>query len=67
MKTSSLRIRRTAQAALLKTAARAAELKTVATRARKTANKFKDSFDPNGSYTGTPIDGGKPIQDADDL
>lgn len=37
-------------------------------RTPKTANKkFKDSFDPNGSYTGTPVDGGKPIQDVDDL
>ena len=37
-------------------------------RTRKTANKsFRDGFDPNGSYTGTPVDGGKPIQDADDL
>ena len=23
--------------------------------------------DPDGSYTGRPIDGGKPVQDADDL
>lgn len=23
--------------------------------------------DPNGSYTGVPMDGGKPVQDADDL
>lgn len=23
--------------------------------------------DPNGSYTGRPIDGGVPVQDADDL
>ncbi len=23
--------------------------------------------DVNGSYTGVPVDGGKPIQDADDL
>lgn len=23
--------------------------------------------DPDGSYTGCPIDGGKPVQDADDL
>lgn len=23
--------------------------------------------DPDGSYTGCPLDGGKPIQDADDL
>ena len=37
-------------------------------KARKTANKFhRDDFDPNGSYTGTPSDGGKPVQDADDL
>lgn len=48
-----------------------AKLRTAAVRvvakARKTANKFKDSFDPNGSYTGTPMDGGKPVQDVDDL
>ena len=37
-------------------------------RIRKTANKqFLDSFDTNGSYTGTPVDGGKPVQDVDDL
>ena len=23
--------------------------------------------DPNGSYTGRPLDGGRPVQDADDL
>ena len=23
--------------------------------------------DPNGSYTGRPLDGGEPVQDADDL
>ena len=23
--------------------------------------------DPNGSYTGRPVDGGQPVQDADDL
>ena len=23
--------------------------------------------DPNGSYTGRPLDGGQPVQDADDL
>jgi len=39
----------------------------VAKTARRTVNKFKDSYDPNGSYTGTPVDGGMPIQDADDL
>ena len=25
------------------------------------------SFDPLGSYTGVPADGGEPVQDADDL
>ena len=24
-------------------------------------------FDPQGGYTGKPVDGGKPVQDADDL
>lgn len=28
---------------------------------------FESIFDPNGSYTGTPTDGGIPTQDADDL
>ena len=49
----------------------AAEARRTAVRrmkkTRKTANKFKDNFDPNGSYTGTPVDGGKPVQDVDDL
>ncbi len=27
----------------------------------------KDSSDVDGSYTGTPHDGGEPVQDADDL
>lgn len=39
----------------------------MAEKTPKVANNFADSFDPNGSYTGTPLDGGKPIQDADDL
>ena len=26
-----------------------------------------DSFDPQGSYTGRPLDGSEPVQDADDL
>jgi hypothetical protein len=26
-----------------------------------------DEFDPQGSYTGNPSDGEKPVQDADDL
>ena len=25
------------------------------------------AFDPQGSYTGRPADGGRPVQDADDL
>lgn len=29
--------------------------------------KNSSRFDPNGSYTGVPQDGGKPTQDADDL
>lgn len=41
--------------------------KAATAKARKTANKFYDSFDPNGSYTGCPLDGGMPIQDVDDL
>ncbi len=28
---------------------------------------MRSPFDANGSYTGTPADGGKPVQDADDL
>ena len=64
-KTNRLKLLRaaaeTAKAKTLKTAVR-----TVA-KARKTANNFKVSFDPNGSYTGTPLDGGKPVQDVDDL
>ncbi len=31
-------------------------------------NNMKSSdFDPLGSYTGVPSDGGKPVQDQDDL
>ena len=37
--------------------------------AQRTANKcsFVSADDPQGSYTGTPQDGGMPVQDADDL
>ena len=35
--------------------------------AKSKPSTFKDCYDPNGSYTGTPIDGGKPVQDVDDL
>lgn len=35
---------------------------------KKKKNKnFVDRNDPLGSYTGTPIDGDMPVQDADDL
>ena len=34
---------------------------------RKRGKNIRSSFDPNGSYTGVPADGGKPVQDADDL
>ena len=34
----------------------------------KTAsNRFYSADDPDGSYTGVPVDGGLPVQDADDL
>ena len=29
--------------------------------------KFVSSFDPNGSYTGCPLNGETPVQDVDDL
>ena len=28
---------------------------------------MRSPFDENGSYTGVPVGGGKPVQDADDL
>ena len=28
---------------------------------------LKSATDINGSYTGVPLDGGRPVQDADDL
>lgn len=34
----------------------------------KVVKAFKsDVNDPLGSYTGRPVDGGKPVQDVDDL
>lgn len=33
----------------------------------KKAKVMRSPYDVNGSYTGTPVDGGKPVQDADDL
>ena len=51
----------------------ATSLKTAAQRAGRitpnTASKgsFYSPDDPDGSYTGVAKDGGKPIQDADDL
>ena len=58
MKTTNSRTKRTAAAA-----------KTAAEKALKTASKrgFCSHDDPLGSYTGTPEDGGRPVQDADDL
>ena len=32
-----------------------------------TKEDFKSETDVYGSYTGVPLDGGQPIQDADDL
>ena len=34
---------------------------------KKRKSKTQSRFDYLGSYTGVPIDGEKPIQDADDL
>lgn len=36
---------------------------------KKEAEKKDETIitDPNGSYTGRPIDGNQPVQDADDL
>jgi hypothetical protein len=37
-------------------------------KARRPAAAYDNSpADPLGSYTGRPADGGKPVQDADDL
>lgn len=33
----------------------------------QTPKRTVSKFDPNGSYTGVPIDGEEPVQDADDL
>ena len=33
----------------------------------KIIKSFKSKSDPMGGYTGNPIDGGKPVQDADDI
>jgi hypothetical protein len=30
-------------------------------------NDMMSPFDPNGGYTGIPTDGGRPVQDADDI
>ena len=39
----------------------------IAAEARKCPGQNGIVTDPNGSYTGRPIDGGVPVQDADDL
>lgn len=36
-------------------------------KTKKREKLMQSSYDVNGSYTGTPQDGGKPVQDADDL
>lgn len=33
----------------------------------KRRGAMRSPYDVNGSYTGTPEEGGKPVQDADDL
>ena len=33
----------------------------------KSKETLRSPFDPNGSYTGAPENGDKPVQDADDL
>lgn len=38
-----------------------------AKKRQNTAPAFESDSDVLGSYTGTPKDGGKPVQDADDL
>ena len=43
-------------------------LKVVQRRAGMKKNKsMRSPYDVNGSYTGTPADGERPVQDADDL
>lgn len=43
-------------------------MKTKHTQERKQKdNEFMSKEDVFGSYTGTPLDGGQPQQDADDL
>ncbi len=34
---------------------------------KKKKRGMRSQYDVNGSYTGTPADGEKPVQDADDL
>ncbi|MCL1901902.1 MAG: hypothetical protein FWG51_05870 [Firmicutes bacterium] len=43
------------------------KLKRIQDTADKMIETFKSSQDPNGSYTGTPFDYERPVQDADDL
>lgn len=42
-------------------------LQGVQGRAGVKERPMRSPYDVNGSYTGTPADGGKPVQDADDL
>ena len=41
--------------------------KVVQVKGKKSAGPMRSPYDVNGSYTGTPPDGGRPVQDADDL
>lgn len=50
-----------------KTARQRAAARRAVQKKPKTASKFFSRDDPEGSYTGVPADGGKPLQDADDL
>ena len=34
---------------------------------RGAGETMRSPFDPNGSYTGTPIDGEQPVTDVDDI
>ncbi len=46
--------------------------KTINNKVNEVINAYKNldqsiQSDVNGSYTGVPLDGGEPVQDADDL
>ena len=43
------------------------KMKNNTSKSNKEARMKSSQFDPFGSYTGVPADGGKPVQDQDDL